>query len=489
MANKINKINESKAQRVADASKEIAQLAKKPKLEYELERAAASKKLKVRVDELDKFVEAERKKKPATEPPKVDIGKLKASAKPITDSENVLDLFAKTIRARLAGESRNAKLLYLTYTSRLFTDPMNGVIKGQSAIGKSHLKDTTLAFMPEEVVVEFTTLAEKALFFLPDDLKHKILSMAEAEGAKEHQLQNYIIREMISKHRIRHMITVKDNETGEYVGRIIEKEGPISFVTSTTASALHTETETRVVTMETDDSEEQTRRVLQKIAEIKAGLPNTDIDFRPWHDFQRLLATGEHRVIIPYALALADLTSSRAVRMRRDFLQVLAAIEAHALLHREHRSRDQGRIVATIDDYAVVRDLMALRLAEASEARLRKPVREIVELVQTMEKEKEGKAWRERGLADEGSVPTEGIPTSAIIKRLDMDRTTVWRRLDVAREKGFLDNLEPKGSGRKGRWKTTGQSSGGQVLPTVEELEAAVTASAASRDACMRRSS
>jgi hypothetical protein len=49
-----------------------------------------------------------------------------------------------------------------------------------------------------------------------------------------------------------------------------------------------------------------------------------------------------------------------AVRLRRDFRLLLSLIEAHALLHRERRDRDeQGRIVATRDDYATVRELVA----------------------------------------------------------------------------------------------------------------------------------
>ena len=50
----------------------------------------------------------------------------------------------------------------------------------------------------------------------------------------------------------------------------------------------------------------------------------------------------------------------------RDFGALLTLIRSHALLHQASRSRDQnGRVVATLDDYAVVHDLVADLLADA----------------------------------------------------------------------------------------------------------------------------
>jgi hypothetical protein len=58
---------------------------------------------------------------------------------------------------------------------------------------------------------------------------------------------------------------------------------------------------------------------------------------------------------------------------------------------------------------------------------------------------------------------------------LNVDRTTVWRRLDVARRSGFVVNaIDTQGRpGREGHWRVTGQPTEGAVLPTVRELESA----------------
>ena len=175
------------------------------------------------------------------------------------------------MRSRLAGEARNAKLLYLTSTTRHFDKGMHTVAKGLSSIGKSWLLDSVLAYQPPEAVVSFTTLTEKALYYLPESLAHKIFRMAEAVGGKEHELQDYLIREIISNGRIMHMAPWKDGDKGRPVTQSINIEGPITFMTTTTKPRVHSELETRILTLETDDSEQQTSRVLLKVADIEGG--------------------------------------------------------------------------------------------------------------------------------------------------------------------------------------------------------------------------
>ena len=145
---------------------------------------------------------------------------------------------------------------------------------------------------------------------------------------------------------------------------------------TTTRASLHQENETRMLSLETDDSQVQTEAVMEKIAEIEGEGSVESINYAKWHDYQRWLAAGERRVIIPWARPLRKLIRASAVRLRRDFGQFLRAIKAHALLHRFHGEKDaKGRIVATIDavddgeacaakvqgDYEAVADLFADR--------------------------------------------------------------------------------------------------------------------------------
>src|SRR5262249_26112360 len=85
-----------------------------------------------------------------------------------------------------------------------------------------------------------------------------------------------------------------------------------------------------------------------------AGKAPKPPDLAPYHALQRYLAAqGELRVIVPYADVLAELVPVQAVRMRRDFDQLLTCIKTIALLYQEQHGRTaDGEIVAAIDDYA-----------------------------------------------------------------------------------------------------------------------------------------
>jgi hypothetical protein len=144
-----------------------------------------------------------------------------------------------------------------------------------------------------------------------------------------------------------------------------------------------------------------------------------------------------------------------AVRLRRDFGSVLALIRAHAVLHQATRQRDDaGRIVAALDDYCVVRGLVADILAEGVGATVSDPVRETVAALAAL-----------AALAPEPppDEPPAGVSVRAIAEHLRLDRSNVSRRLGVAADGGYVRNLEDK-RGRPGRWAI------GDPLPETVEL-------------------
>ena len=344
-----------------ESTVKIERLAKLSPFEFEQEREPAAAELGVRVSVLDEEVKRRRKKlaksaKPALE---FDSDELERSAGSIIKNSDVLALFAQDFNKVIAGEAVNGKLLYLIATSRLFDKTMNAAIKGTSAGGKSEIRKRVLDFFPPESVVSFTSLSEKALIYYESDFAHKILSMGEATATEEQSFQDYLLRELMSEGRISYPTVQKIG--GELITVPIEKSGPVAFLITTTKSKLHPENETRMLSLEIDDSENQTRKVLGKIAQVE-GLNSAEaqIDYKPWHDFQRWLEQGERRVLVPFADQLAALIEPESVRLRRDIGQVLRAIKAHALIHRNQRGRDPaGQIVADIEhDYAVVRELM-----------------------------------------------------------------------------------------------------------------------------------
>ena len=421
---------------------------------------------------LDKAVEEARKPKPKTtpKPQPTPIEELAKKAKDIIDDGNVLARFGNAFAKAYAGERNNAKLLYLIATSRLFSvaDTMHAVVKGPSAAGKSAMVTRMLEFMPPEEVVTFTALSERALLYWEGDFNNKILFMGEALDRKSAQLQDYLLRELMSNGRLLYPVPMKVE--GEIKTVLIEKNGPVAFIVTTTSNELNPENETRMLSLELSDTSAQTASAMRMIAQVW-GLNKSaeDVDFAPWQDYQRWLAAGETRVYIPFAPELADLIPPKAVRVRRDFTQMLAAIKAHALLHREHRERDKGEIVATVEeDYAAVRILMRDILAEAAEVKVREAVLEAVKAVEDIISDKEDNRENCR------------VTVRAVATKLNIDVQATRRRLSKAIDLGLITNLETR------KYMTARYALGElttkclEMLPTPEALARAYTAAVAS---------
>ena len=300
----------------------VGEAAKLDKVSYELVRTAFAESVGMRVGILDDIVTERREELRGVEPepPPPDIDALRATAHDIITSRDVLGMLAEHVGQSIAGEKKLVKLLYLVGTSRLFEKAMHAAIKGASAAGKSEVRKGTLTYFPPEAIVTFTVLSEKSLLYYKEDFPHKILSMGEACGHDEAKLQDYLLRSLMSENRIDYPVAVKRSGVIETI--TITKHGPVAFLVTTTRNALHPENETRMLSLEVNDSEEQTRRVLQKVAEVEGyNLTPTEADLKPWHDFQRWLAAGECRVTIPFAKnsrqdAAVDAGGPLAARLR-----------------------------------------------------------------------------------------------------------------------------------------------------------------------------
>lgn len=282
----------------------------------------------------------------------------------------------------------------------------------------------TLKLFPPSAFYAVTAMSERALAYSDEPLKHRTLVIYEAAGM-ESEFASYLIRSLLSEGRLRYE-TVEKTQKG-LVSKVIEREGPTGLITTTTALRLHPENETRLLSLGVTDTREQTKAVFQALADDGRA----EVDVSRWQALQVWLAVGSAQVVVPFAQALAALVPPVAVRLRRDFRTVLTLIRAHALLHQASRRKDDlGRIVATIEDYSVVRDLIADLVAAGVEATVRPEVRETVQAVAYL-LGKGGEEVRQTELRD----------------RLGLDKSAVSRRVADALDRGYLRNLED----RKGR--------------------------------------
>jgi DNA primase catalytic core len=269
-------------------------------------------------------------------------------------------------RIGLVGEATNKLVGYLAATSRKMEEPLALLIQSSSAAGKSTLMDAVLSLMPEEDVERYTAMTGQSLYYMADSsLKHKILSIAEAEGA---QRAGYAIKMLQSEGKISIATTVKDPETGDLKTKKHEVEGPVAVLLTTTAAQIDDELQNRAIVLTVDEDREQTRAIheRQRRAQTLEGMLSR-VDraqvLRVHRNAQRMLRPL--LVVNPFADRLTFLDTK--LRTRRDHVKYLTLIRAIAFLHQyqrpirqaAHRGKTLPYLEATPEDIRTANGLAA----------------------------------------------------------------------------------------------------------------------------------
>ena len=280
-------------------------------------------------------------------------------------SEKLLERIIEDLEAcGLVGERTNKLVAYLAATSRKLDQPLAVLVQSSSAAGKSALMDAVLALMPEEDRVKYSAMTGQSLFYIGNgDLKHKILAIAEEEGAAR---AAYALKLLHSEGELTIASTGKDPATGNLVTQEYRVEGPIMLFTTTTAAEVDPELQNRCLVLGVDESREQTQAIhrLQRDKRTLEGLVRKarKKDLQRLHqNAQRLLRPLE--VLNPYAHCLTF--PDQATRTRRDHEKYLTLIDTIALVHQHQREvkttlRDGERIEyveATLADVALANEL------------------------------------------------------------------------------------------------------------------------------------
>jgi len=243
----------------------------------------------------------------------------------------------------LVGEATNKLVAWLATISRKLSRPLAVMVQSSSAAGKSALMEAVLSFCPEEERVEYSAMTGQSLFYMGEtDLKHKVLAIAEEEGAER---ASYALKLLQSEGKLSIASTGKDPKTGKLVTHEYSVEGPAAIVLTTTAIDLDEELLNRCVVLTVDESREQTRAIhrLQRGARTLEGLARgleKDAVSRLHQNAQRLLKPLS--IVNPYADRLTFFDAS--TRTRRDHMKYLALIDAIALA-RQYRREIRNAVV------------------------------------------------------------------------------------------------------------------------------------------------
>jgi hypothetical protein len=112
----------------------------------------------------------------------------------------------------VVGERDNCLVGYLAAVSRKLAAPLAVIVQSTSAAGKSALMEAVLGFVPAEDRVSFSAMTGQSLFYLGEtDLAHKVLSIAEEEGASR---ASYALKLLQSEGELSIASTGKDTASG-----------------------------------------------------------------------------------------------------------------------------------------------------------------------------------------------------------------------------------------------------------------------------------
>jgi DNA primase catalytic core len=259
--------------------------------------------------------------------------------------------------AGVVGEETNKLVGYLAAVSRKLDKPLAIIIQSTSAAGKSSLMDAVLNLMPEEERVQYSAMTGQSLFYMGEtNLKHKILAIAEEEGAEN---ASYALKLLQSEGELTIASTGKDETTGTMVTKEYRVEGPVMLFLTTTAIDIDEELMNRCLVLTVNESREQTQAIhaMQRKQQTLEGLlQNEDRKqlIQLHRNAQRLLRPL--LVANPFAEQLTFIDDK--TRTRRDHMKYLTLIRSIALLHQCQRE------VKTVTHNGLVLEYIEVTLAD-----------------------------------------------------------------------------------------------------------------------------
>jgi len=271
--------------------------------------------------------------------------------------ERILDDFDA---CGIVGERIGKLTGYLAATSRLLAKPLGVIIQSSSAAGKTSLLEAILAFMPPEAQFACSAMTGRSLYYAGQlDLRHKILSVAEEQGARD---ASYALKLLQSDGKLSIVTTAKESGTGRTAVERYDVAGPVATLMTTTSADVDPELLNRCLVLSVDEDAEQTAAIQQRqrdaetLQDILAA--QAVLRIRTLHQNAQRLLRPLH-VVNPYADQLTF--AKTRVRNRRDNAKYLSLIKSVTLLHQYQRPVQQATAHGTSIEYIeVTRDDIAV---------------------------------------------------------------------------------------------------------------------------------
>jgi hypothetical protein len=257
-------------------------------------------------------------------------------------------------KSGIVGEELTRKLLYVIASTYKTASPLHAIVMASSGSGKSHLVNAISQCMPEDDVISMTRVTSKSFYhFTNDELVDKLVLIQDWQGLdKEAQ---YAFRELQSFGSISSSITFKDRN-GNLQATVKTVRGHFSSMVATTAE-IYIDNVSRSIIAGLDESEAQTKRIIDHQNKKLAGLIDASEEFEAKRFLQNCMRCfSKCDVVNPYA---EKITLPMEAKMQRRLNNHFHAfIKQITWLHQFQREKDSlGRLIATKDDVVTAIEL------------------------------------------------------------------------------------------------------------------------------------
>jgi len=383
----------------------------------------------------------------------------------------------------IVGEDRNKLLLFLLCCTTFTDNPLSGILQARSSAGKSWLVNRVLdLFRPLGNVIEASRMTPAYLENMASknrepkpirtkeesdqeylerfqkwkrqprtvDLKGKILFIDELRGIQNVQAPKLLISE---KRLLLRTVDV-NRESVE-----LEVLGPPTIITTTTLAALEDpEFANRVLTIQVDESQEQTEAILGRHAERFAD-PAEDLT-----EYQKDKAIVEffnsqrpYKVGNPFATLILQDYPTKNIEARRDFPKLLALANVLTWLNQNRRRKAKKGLeiflVTDKSDMEKVKEigLVALRESLAGYSEKEDALLEIFKDAYE-ERVSHGQSGLSESGGSKGSYNYLTVHDAAEKLRKKVRRGEEWTRKHIGKlvEEEFLEEHPDNSPGKKG---------------------------------------
>jgi hypothetical protein len=365
------------------------------------------------------------------------LAALEEQAAPVLAHPDPLELVEKAIRALgYGGDIKLPVIVYGAATSRLLelrpgNMPVHLLLKGPASSGKSYTVIVVRRLLPEDACHVIDAGSPRVLIYDDASLEHRVLIFGEADSlpSGEDNPAASAVRNLLQDNFLHYKTVVREEETGKFTVQDILRPGPTTLIT-TAVRSLGEQLMTRLFTLEVTGDPSQYRAALTAQADLELdGTGEPDPALVAYQAY--LQARAPWSVVVPFARPLAHSIgqSIAAPRILRDYARLLSLVKAVAVLRHRHRRTDAaGRIVATVEDYSYVRNLVGQMYSETVGG-LSEAARAVVDAVARL-------------TAD--AQPGKKITVTALAEALGISKMSASRRVTSAIRGGYLVNEETR---------------------------------------------